>query len=119
MTDLMAKDLGLAVSAAREKRVPVAVAPAAQQLYRHGLLARARARGFLLGLQIPEAVERRRSGLARRETSRPGLAVFAANLQPAASPFPDLGAPARGIISATKVAPDYGNFAIPISLCRA
>ena len=41
MTDLMAKDLGLAVSAAREKRVPVAVAPAAQQLYRmassHGL----------------------------------------------------------------------------------
>jgi len=41
MTDLMAKDLGLAVSAAREKRVPVIVAPAAQQLYRmassHGL----------------------------------------------------------------------------------
>src|SRR5438132_1758155 len=41
MTDLMAKDLGLAVSAARDKRVPVVVAPAAQQLYRmassHGL----------------------------------------------------------------------------------
>ena len=41
MTDLMAKDLGLAISAAREKRVPVAVAPAAHQLYRlassHGL----------------------------------------------------------------------------------
>jgi 3-hydroxyisobutyrate dehydrogenase len=41
MTDLMAKDLGLAVNTAREKRVPVAVAPAAQQLYRmassHGL----------------------------------------------------------------------------------
>jgi 3-hydroxyisobutyrate dehydrogenase len=41
MTDLMAKDLALAVSAAREKRVPVVVAPAAQQLYRlassHGL----------------------------------------------------------------------------------
>ena len=41
MTDLMAKDLGLAVSAARERRVPVVVAPAAQQLYRmassHGL----------------------------------------------------------------------------------
>jgi 3-hydroxyisobutyrate dehydrogenase len=41
MTDLMAKDLGLAVSAARNKRVPVVVAPAAQQLYRmassHGL----------------------------------------------------------------------------------
>jgi len=41
MTDLMAKDLGLAVTAAREKRVPVIVAPAAQQLYRlassHGL----------------------------------------------------------------------------------
>ena len=41
MTDLMAKDLGLAVNAAREKRVPVAVAAAAQQLYRmassHGL----------------------------------------------------------------------------------
>ena len=41
MTDLMAKDLGLAVSAAREKRLPVVVAPAAQQLYRmassHGL----------------------------------------------------------------------------------
>jgi 3-hydroxyisobutyrate dehydrogenase len=34
MTDLMAKDLGLAVSAARDKRVPVVVAPAAQQLYR-------------------------------------------------------------------------------------
>jgi 3-hydroxyisobutyrate dehydrogenase len=41
MTDLMAKDLGLAVSAARDKRVPVAVAAAAQQVYRmasaHGL----------------------------------------------------------------------------------
>jgi 3-hydroxyisobutyrate dehydrogenase len=41
MTDLMAKDLGLAVGAAREKRVPVVIAPAAQQLYRmassHGL----------------------------------------------------------------------------------
>lgn len=41
MTDLMAKDLGLAVAAARDKRVPVVVAPAAQQLYRmassHGL----------------------------------------------------------------------------------
>ena len=47
MTDLMAKDLGLAVSAAREKRVPVVVAPAAQQLYRHGLIARPRPRGFL------------------------------------------------------------------------
>ena len=41
MTDLMAKDLGLAVNAARDKRVPVAVAAAAQQIYRmasaHGL----------------------------------------------------------------------------------
>jgi 3-hydroxyisobutyrate dehydrogenase len=41
MTDLMAKDLGLAVGAARDKRVPLVVAPAAQQLYRmassHGL----------------------------------------------------------------------------------
>jgi 3-hydroxyisobutyrate dehydrogenase-like beta-hydroxyacid dehydrogenase len=41
MTDLMAKDLGLAVNAARGKRIPVVVAPAAQQLYRlassHGL----------------------------------------------------------------------------------
>jgi 3-hydroxyisobutyrate dehydrogenase len=41
MTDLMAKDLGLAVSAARQLRVPVFVAPAAQQLVRlassHGL----------------------------------------------------------------------------------
>ena len=40
-TDLMAKDLGLAVGAARDKRVPVVVAPAAQQLYRlasaHGI----------------------------------------------------------------------------------
>ena len=34
MTDLMAKDLGLAVNAAREKRVPVLTAPAAQQVYR-------------------------------------------------------------------------------------
>ena len=34
MTDLMAKDLALAVDAARQKRVPLAVAPAAQQLYR-------------------------------------------------------------------------------------
>jgi len=34
MTDLMAKDLALAVNAAREKRVPVAVAATAQQLYR-------------------------------------------------------------------------------------
>lgn len=41
MTDLMCKDLGLAVGAARDRRVPLAVAPAAQQLYRlassHGL----------------------------------------------------------------------------------
>lgn len=41
MTDLMAKDLGLAVGAARDKRVPAAVAAAAQQVYRmassHGL----------------------------------------------------------------------------------
>src|ERR1700687_1331970 len=41
MTDLMAKDLGLAVNAARDKRVPVSVAAAAQQIYRmasaHGL----------------------------------------------------------------------------------
>jgi 3-hydroxyisobutyrate dehydrogenase len=41
MTDLMAKDLGLAVNAARELRVPVMVAPAAQQVLRlassHGL----------------------------------------------------------------------------------
>jgi len=34
MTDLMAKDMGLAVNAAREKRVPVVAASAAQQLYR-------------------------------------------------------------------------------------
>ena len=41
MTDLMAKDLGLAVNAARELRIPVAVSPAAQQVLRlassHGL----------------------------------------------------------------------------------
>jgi len=41
MTDLMAKDLGLAVSAARDLRVPAFVAPAAQQVLRlassHGL----------------------------------------------------------------------------------
>jgi 3-hydroxyisobutyrate dehydrogenase len=41
MTDLMAKDLGLAVDAARRLRVPVAVSPAAQQIFRlassHGL----------------------------------------------------------------------------------
>ena len=41
MTDLMAKDLGLAVNAARELRVPVLVSPAAQQALRlassHGL----------------------------------------------------------------------------------
>src|SRR2546427_244529 len=40
-TDLMAKDLGLAVNAARDLRVPVVVAPAAQQVLRlpssHGL----------------------------------------------------------------------------------
>jgi 3-hydroxyisobutyrate dehydrogenase len=34
MTDLMAKDLGLAVNAARELRVPMFVAPAAQQILR-------------------------------------------------------------------------------------
>ncbi len=34
MTDLMAKDVGLAVAAAREKRIPVFLAPAAAQLYR-------------------------------------------------------------------------------------
>jgi 3-hydroxyisobutyrate dehydrogenase len=41
MTDLMAKDLGLAVNAAREGRVTAIVASAAQQVYRlasaHGL----------------------------------------------------------------------------------
>jgi 3-hydroxyisobutyrate dehydrogenase len=41
MTDLMCKDLGLAVDAARGLRIPVFVAPAAQQVYRlassHGL----------------------------------------------------------------------------------
>ncbi|MBI2152137.1 MAG: NAD-binding protein, partial [Candidatus Rokubacteria bacterium] len=41
MTDLMAKDLGLAVNSARELRQPVFVAPAALELYRlassHGL----------------------------------------------------------------------------------
>jgi 3-hydroxyisobutyrate dehydrogenase len=41
MTDLMCKDLGLAVDAARALRIPVFTAPAAQQLYRlassHGL----------------------------------------------------------------------------------
>ncbi len=41
MTDLMCKDLGLAVDAARSLRVPLFVAPAAQQVYRlassHGL----------------------------------------------------------------------------------
>src|SRR5262245_24085170 len=41
MTDLMCKDLGLAVDAARSLRIPVFVAPAAQQVYRlassHGL----------------------------------------------------------------------------------
>jgi 3-hydroxyisobutyrate dehydrogenase len=41
MTDLMCKDLGLAVDAARALRVPVFTAPAAQQVYRlassHGL----------------------------------------------------------------------------------
>ncbi len=34
MTDLMAKDLGLAVNVARELRVPLSVAPAAQQVLR-------------------------------------------------------------------------------------
>jgi 3-hydroxyisobutyrate dehydrogenase len=34
MTDLMAKDLGLAVSAARNLRIPVVVSPAAQQVLR-------------------------------------------------------------------------------------
>jgi 3-hydroxyisobutyrate dehydrogenase len=41
MTDLMCKDLGLAVDAARALRIPVFAAPVAQQLYRlassHGL----------------------------------------------------------------------------------
>src|SRR5436309_2737711 len=41
MTDLMCKDVGLAVDAARALRIPLFVAPAAQQLYRlassHGL----------------------------------------------------------------------------------
>ncbi|HEV8672783.1 MAG TPA: 3-hydroxyisobutyrate dehydrogenase [Methylomirabilota bacterium] len=41
MTDLMCKDIGLAVDAARARRIPVFVAPAAQQVYRlassHGL----------------------------------------------------------------------------------
>src|SRR5262249_2217710 len=36
MTDLMCKDIGLAVDAARARRIPVFVAPAAPQGYRLG-----------------------------------------------------------------------------------
>ena len=99
MTDLMAKDLGLAVSAAREKRVPVVVAPAAQQLYRmassHGLGRE----DFSVGLQIPEAVERRRPGVARGGLpTRPGCfrCYLQEILQPTASPLPELCAGVTG-----------------------
>ena len=43
MTDLMCKDLGLAVDAARDLRVPLFVAPAAQQVLPPGLVPRPRA----------------------------------------------------------------------------
>ena len=69
MTDLMAKDHGLAVSAASETRVPVVVAPAAQQLYR---IASSHGQGrerFLIAVQIPETVERRHSGLIPQSVS--------------------------------------------------
>src|SRR5439155_20935854 len=47
MTDLMAKDLGLAVNAAREKRVPVVVLPARRlAALPVGLLARPRPQGL-------------------------------------------------------------------------
>ncbi len=69
MTDLMAKDLGLAVNAARELRQPLFVAPVALEVYRlassHGL----RAKGFLLGLYLPQTLPTRSSCLRlRRET---------------------------------------------------
>ena len=67
MTDLMAKDLGLAVNAARDKRVPVSVAAAAQQIYRmasaHGLGARPRPQGLRRGLPVPHPVIGRCAGV--------------------------------------------------------
>ena len=75
MTDLMAKDLGLAVNAAREKRVPVVVAPAAPAALSHCVLARTRPGGFLVSLQVPEAVERRHPGLARRISQPTGISL--------------------------------------------
>jgi len=76
MTDLMARDLGLAVSAARDKRVPVVVAPAAQPLYRlassHGL-GREDFSSVYKFLKPSRATTPRSSP---REASRPGLAVL-------------------------------------------
>ncbi len=58
MTDLMCKDVGLAVDAARAHRIPIFVAPAAQQVYRlassHGLGPP----GLHERLHVPEAVVR-------------------------------------------------------------
>jgi 3-hydroxyisobutyrate dehydrogenase len=81
MTDLMAKDLGLAVNAARELRIPVIVAPAAQQALRlassHGLDGR-----LHRDLYVPQAVQQRRACLdggpemaPNPRATRPGGAV--------------------------------------------
>ena len=74
MTDLMCKDLGLAVDAARNLRVPLFVAPAAQQVYRlassHGLGAQ----GLHQRLHLPQAVLGHGPRLERMDWPRRWLA---------------------------------------------
>ena len=71
MTDLMCKDLGLAVDAARDLRIPLFVAPAAQQVYRlassHGLGPQ----GLHQRLHLSQAVLGPGAGLGgRRDAAR-------------------------------------------------
>ena len=62
--DLMCKDLGLAVNAARELRVPVAVSSAAQQVLRMASSHGYGREGRLGRVRVPRGVPGRRAGLA-------------------------------------------------------
>ena len=70
--DLMCKDLGLAVNAARELRVPVAVSSAAQQVLRMASSQGYGQEGRRVRLCVPQGLRRRRARVApaRRRSDR-------------------------------------------------
>ena len=75
MTDLMAKDLGLAVNAARELRVPVIVAPAAQQVLRLASSHGYGRKDFTRDLRLSEAFEPGRACVTGGPEMAPGPPV--------------------------------------------